>query len=47
MAKLPNELAFRQELKDQMGKIDVIVRAPNYLRRAIDPITVQSGAPIS
>ena len=48
MATLPNELAFRQELKDRIGeqKIDVIVRAPDYVRRAIDLIAVQSGTPI-
>lgn len=49
LAKLENELAFRQELKDRIGeqRIDVIVRPPDYVRHAIDLIAVQSGISLS
>ena len=49
LAQLENELAFRQELKERIGeqKIDVIVRAPDYIPRAIDLIAVQSGIALS
>ncbi|MGO9744036.1 MAG: hypothetical protein ACLPN5_21455 [Roseiarcus sp.] len=49
LAKLANELAFREELRDRIGeqKIDVILRAPGYSPRAIDLIAVRDGVPLS
>ncbi len=49
LADIENELAFLQELKGRIGeqKIDVIVRAPNYTRRAIDLIALHEGISIS
>ena len=45
MAKLANELAFLQELKDRIGeqRIDLVVRPPHYESRAIDLIAVENG----
>lgn len=45
LADIENELVFPQELKDRIGeqKIEVIVRAPRYSRRAIDLIALRDG----
>jgi len=45
LARLANELEFREELHDLLGeqRIDVIVRAPDYTPRAIDHIAVETG----